>query len=230
MAFFVVGEYDEARRVIALPEFWIDARADGNWDAGIHYVDQLLAENPDDAELVEFAAILRYEGGRHDDAKPYFERLLALTPEDRPVLAGQPLVQTMRLALLRRRAGKESAAEEAAEIVRRDLAALQGAGRRNRQFDMARAVTAAFDGDNERAIDALESAVERGLRAPWMFKDLLFEGIRDDRRFIAVKEHAAALLAEEHDKVLQLICFNNPTPDNWQPLPETCAGIVERQE
>ncbi len=188
----------------------------------------MLAEDPDDAELVEFAAILRYEGGRHDDAMPYFERLLALTPEDRPVLAGQPLVQTMRLALLRRRAGNEAAAEEAAEIVRRDLAALQRAGRRNRQFDMARALTAAFDGDKESAIDALESAVEHGLRAPWMFEDPLFEGIRDDRRFIAVKDNAAELLAEEHDKVLQLICFNNPTPDNWQPLPETCENVVER--
>jgi TolB-like protein/predicted Zn-dependent protease len=223
MVFFVVGEYDEARRVIALPKFWIDARADGNWD-----VDQLLAEDPDDADLIEFAAILRYEGGRYDDALPYFERLLALAPADRPIPAGQPLVQTMRLALLRRRAGNEAGAQEAAEIVRRDLAALQSADRRNRQFDMARAASAAFDGDKEKAIDALESSVDHGLRAPWMFDDPLFEDIRDDRRFIAVKENAAELLAGEHDKVLQLICFNNPTPDNWQPLPETCEGVVER--
>jgi tetratricopeptide (TPR) repeat protein len=187
-----------------------------------------LAEDPDDADLIEFAAILRYEGGRYDDALPYFERLLALAPADRPIPAGQPLVQTMRLALLRRRAGNEAGAQEAAEIVRRDLAALQSADRRNRQFDMARAVNAAFDRDDERAIDALRSAVDHGLRAPWMFDDPLFENIRDDRRFIAAKENAAELLAGEHDKVMQLICFNNPTPDNWQPLPETCENVVER--
>jgi hypothetical protein len=34
----------------------------------------------------------------------------------------------------------------------------------------------------------------------------------------------------EHDKVLQLICFNNPTPDNWQPLPETCEGVAEQSK
>jgi hypothetical protein len=93
---------------------------------------------------------------------------------------------------------------------------------------MARAVNAAFDRDDERAIDALESAVAHGLRAPWMFDDPLFENIRDDRRFIAVKENAAELLAGEHDKVLQLICFNNPTPDDWRPLPATCENVVER--
>jgi hypothetical protein len=37
------------------------------------------------------------------------------------------------------------------------------------------------------------------------------------------------MLAEEHSKVLQLICFNNPVPDDWQPMPETCEGVVEKQ-
>jgi hypothetical protein len=37
-----------------------------------------------------------------------------------------------------------------------------------------------------------------------------------------------AILAVEHNRVLQLICFNNSAPDNWQPLTETCQGIVEK--
>ena len=32
----------------------------------------------------------------------------------------------------------------------------------------------------------------------------------------------------ERDKILQLICFNNPVPDDWQPLPETCEGVEQR--
>ena len=37
-----------------------------------------------------------------------------------------------------------------------------------------------------------------------------------------------SLYFPEHDKVLQLICFNNPVPDDRRPLPETCDG-VERE-
>ena len=37
----------------------------------------------------------------------------------------------------------------------------------------------------------------------------------------------AAILAAEHDKVLQLICFNNPVPGDWQPMLEACEEVVE---
>ena len=31
-----------------------------------------------------------------------------------------------------------------------------------------------------------------------------------------------SVLAEERAEVLQLICRNNPIPEQWQPLPATC--------
>ena len=51
---------------------------------------------------------------------------------------------------------------------------------------------------------------------------------RDEPRFVALQQELDAILAEEHDKVLQLICFNNPVPEDWQPMPETCEGVVEQ--
>jgi hypothetical protein len=39
---------------------------------------------------------------------------------------------------------------------------------------------------------------------------------------------ADGMLADEHEKVLQLICFSNPVPDQWQPLLETCEGVLEQ--
>ena len=63
----------------------------------------------------------------------------------------------------------------------------------------------------------------------WRFLDELgFENLADDPQFIAVRNELADIIANEHKKVLQLICFNNPEPDNWQPLPETCEGVVEQ--
>ena len=87
-------------------------------------------------------------------------------------------------------------------------------------------MVAAFEYDPERAINELKSAVRLGLRDPQVFRDPIFEKLRGEPRFIAVRDELDAILAVEHDKVLQLICFNNPTPDNWQPLPETCEGVI----
>jgi hypothetical protein len=33
------------------------------------------------------------------------------------------------------------------------------------------------------------------------------------------------MLAVERQKTLQMICFDNPNPGEWQPLPETCEGV-----
>jgi len=51
------------------------------------------------------------------------------------------------------------------------------------------------------------------------------EDLRDEPRFVALRQELDAIVAAEHDKVLQLICFNNPVPDDWQPMPETSEGV-----
>ena len=87
---------------------------------------------------------------------------------------------------------------------------------------------AAFDNDPEHAITALESALQRGLRDPQIFDDPIFEDLTNEPRFVALQTELDAILAAEHDKVLQLICLNNPVPDDWRPMPETCEGVVEQ--
>ena len=59
--------------------------------------------------------------------------------------------------------------------------------------------------------------------------DIIFEDLWDEPRFVALQKELDPILAEEHEKVLQLICFNNPVPDDWQPMPETCEGVVEQR-
>jgi hypothetical protein len=87
---------------------------------------------------------------------------------------------------------------------------------------------AAFEHNPEGVITALKSAIQLGLREPQVFDDPIYEDLRDEPRFVALQQELDAILAEERDKVLQLICFNNPVPDNWQPLPATCEGVVEQ--
>jgi hypothetical protein len=88
---------------------------------------------------------------------------------------------------------------------------------------------AAFEHNPDRAVAALASAVQRGLRIPDFIDDAFFDDLRDEPRFVALEQELDAILAAEHDKVLQLICFNNPVPEEWQAMPETCEGVEEQR-
>ena len=86
---------------------------------------------------------------------------------------------------------------------------------------------AAFENNPGRVIAALKSAMQHGLRDPRLFGDPIFDDLWDEPRFVALEQELDGPLAAEHDKVLQLICFNNPAPAGWQPMAETCEGTVK---
>jgi len=46
-----------------------------------------------------------------------------------------------------------------------------------------------------------------------------------DPEFLALAARLDTILEQEHRNTLQLICFNNPASEVWQPLPETCEGV-----
>ena len=58
-----------------------------------------------------------------------------------------------------------------------------------------------------------------------LFRDPIFDVARGDTRFIAFQQELDAMLRKEREKALQEMCYNNPKPNEWQPLPETCEGV-----
>jgi tetratricopeptide (TPR) repeat protein len=225
-AFAWVGEYDEARRIT--DDLAYVYRFEGRFDEAIEVTQERMRLKPNDQGAIWDAAYTLYLAGRIDEALPHYERLLDFVPEGRPIPGYLPMVQTMRLALARRKAGDEVGAQAAALIAKQDHAARRAAGRKDQHQDLAEAMIAAFENNTDRVIPALKSGVRHGLRYLSFFDDPIFEDLRGEPRFVAVKEELGEILDAEHDKVLQLICFNNPTPDNWQPLLETCEGVVDR--
>ncbi len=60
--------------------------------------------------------------------------------------------------------------------------------------------------------------------------DLMFFSacLRSKAMLVALQQELDTILAAEQDKILQLICFNNPVPGGWQPMPKTCEGVEEQ--
>jgi tetratricopeptide (TPR) repeat protein len=230
--FVEVGEYDEARRINPSVTDWPDL-AEGRFDEAIRAAQRRMQLAPENEFAVWAAAEALYDAGHIDEALPLYEHLLDFVPEGRPISSVIDLYRSdnetmMRLALARRKAGDEDGAQAAARIATQDHAALSAVGAKDRSQFRTEAMIAAFENNSDRVIAALKSAMQSGLRNPQVFDDLIFEELWNEPRFVAIQEELDAILAAEHDKVLQLICFNNPTPDNWQPLPETCEGVVEK--
>jgi hypothetical protein len=86
----------------------------------------------------------------------------------------------------------------------------------------------AFNRDFDGVIASMEAAFERGMRNPVIYSDPIFGEVWDDPRFVAQVQELDEDLARQHEEVLQVICFNNPVPGAWRPLPETCAGVKEQ--
>jgi tetratricopeptide (TPR) repeat protein len=226
-AFAWVGEYDEARRVHDDPTSYV-AVFEGRFDEAIQAAQRKMRLEPDNKFDMAWAAFILYLARRNGEALPLYERLLDSVPEGRPIPGWGSVAQTIRLALARRKAGDEDGAQAAIQIARQDHAARRAAGRKNQHQDLAEAMIAAFEHNPDGVIAGLKSAVQHGLRFWFIFDDPIFEDLWEEPRFVGLRQELDEILDEEHVKVLQLICFNNPVPDNWQPLPETCEGVEEQ--
>ncbi|MEP5763746.1 MAG: hypothetical protein ABJ308_04100 [Halieaceae bacterium] len=222
--FIWISEFEEARRFSRDSTIWVDV-AQGRWEEPIAVTQRQLVVDPNNPRYISQAANVLYQAGRTEEALPLLERAFALGVESRPMGVRLDHYLTMTLADARRQAGDDAGAQAAADIVRRDHAARLAAGRKNPNDDLAGADLAAFDGDKGQAIAILRSAVQRGLRDPIVFKNPLFRSLRGEPGFQALKAEVQAILDKERKEVLQLICFSNPVPDDWRPLPETCEGV-----
>ena len=228
MAFRDVDEFDEARR---LGDEFVNTYTDlaaGLFDNAIESSQINLRIHSDKEAAIALAAYALYRARRFDEALPLYERLRDRAGEGKPLLRSRSLMRTMEMALVYRRSGDESSAQTITSIVRDDIASQRASRRTHHYLYWMDAYVAAMENDAERAITALRTATQEGMRGKLVFTDPIFDELAGDPRFVAAREEMNAILAAEHEKVLQLICFNNPVPDDWRPLPETCEGVVEQ--
>ena len=220
-----IGEYDEARRITDA----LDARVDtmqGRHDDAIALTQRKLTFDPDNEAAIVGAADALYLAGRIEKSSPLYERLRKLQTPGRPINNSIPTM--MSFAVVLRRTGDEEGAQKASQIAKQDHAMQIDAGFSSRFVAQDQAMFAAFDHDPESVLTAIRNALQKGLRNPGFFHDPIFDDMQDDSRFVVLMQELDGILAEQHDEVLQLICFNNPVPHAWRPLPETCTNVVQQ--
>jgi len=133
----------------------------------------------------------------------------------------------MRLGWIMRGKGEQQAAQELfaradADIEARLAASGSDTGDRA-AYDSA--LRAALDGDDDGALGYLQASIDAGNRNLRSFDEPIFAPLRDDGRFQALQAKMQVYVDAERSTAFEMICRNNPIPESWQPLPETCQAL-----
>jgi TolB-like protein/Tfp pilus assembly protein PilF len=197
------------------------------WPELIAVARQWFENDPSDPHSQLSLANALHLSGDIDQAQVLYEELLVLHP-DRPIIDGTSgtVVATVRAALGRLRAGDEAGAMDLIELATKDLRQRSRAGFVNAEYYRSAAIIEALKGDNDAALKNLAKAIEAGPREPSLFLEPAFDALGGSPEFQALESRLNSILAAQRGKALQMICFNNPVPDTWQPLAATCEGVA----
>lgn len=124
--------------------------------------------------------------------------------------------------------GETKLAEEAAADLREDFDKLAAAIIEGDWGLAAMALISNAEGDQGAALEWLRKAYERGLRDLRVFREPALASLAENPEFRSIRAEIARELEREHGEMRLLVCFNNPVPDTWQPLTETCEGVVRQ--
>lgn len=228
-----IGEYDEARRVDLELAIWPDI-AEGRVDDALTALQRSLEAEPAWAyETESVIGLVLHMAGRFGEALPHLEHWFENVPPARRDfwtfrLFGSDTEMMVRLAQARRETGDHPGAQAALETALREQAELHALGMDLVWVYRADALIAAFNGKPDDVIAALQTAMQRGHRDPQFFDDPMFDDYREDSRFVTLQQGLDEILSVERRKTLEMICLDNPVPDDWQPMPETCVGVEEQ--
>jgi TolB-like protein len=220
-----VGEYDEARRITDVLDSTVDL-LEGRYDDAIATTQRKLMFDPENAAIIDDAATALHFGRRTEESSLLYQKLREYRPPDRPINGS--LLSTMRYAHVLRTTGDEEGAISARDVAASDLEQRAKAGFVAQNINNARSMIAAFDKDFQGTFEAMEEAFNRGMRNLAFYRDPIFDEVRDEPEFRALLQKIETDIVRQHAEVLQVLCFNNPVPHAWRPLPETCESVKEQ--
>jgi tetratricopeptide (TPR) repeat protein len=224
----VLGQLDLVAEGLRLPgdvHVWVYWNQ-GMWPQLITSASQAVTDNPADPFAKLLLADALHLSGDVEQAQGLYEELIASQP-GRPVsdLINESVAPTARAAFGRLASGRGEDAEQLANIVAENLEQRRQAWLVHGEYYRAAAIIAAVRGDDSIAMEMFAQAVRNGPHDPSLFSEPAFDRFRNDAAFEALQAEFQTNLDSQRIAARQMLCFDNPAPDAWPPLPETCAGI-----
>lgn len=221
-----VGEYDEARRISDSNWHIVDI-TQGRLESAIHDLQRAHEVDPNNlAPLADLADALHL-AGRFEESRQYYHRLRDISPTHMVFdTLNASTISTVRMAYTDQQLGDEAAAREALEKHRADLARREHLGQIYFSDHLAEAMARVMEGNEEGAFESIRTAMDLGARNLSYFREPALQSLSGHPEFAALRAEMQQFVDAEHAKVMQLICIDNPIPDTWQPLRQTCMGVT----
>jgi hypothetical protein len=217
--------FDEARRLS--PESnWLISAYQQRWDEAIALTRENLDGDSESNGAKLILANFLHMSGDLAGAQSIYQELALINPGF-PIIDLQTTspMATARMAFGAKVAGDVNASVEALRLLQADQRQRQEVGVRESYMLRGAAMAAAIEGDAEHLVANLEAAIDVGLRDHFIFREPAFAPYLEHPEFKAQAARLETILEDERFKTIQLVCLDNPTPEAWEPLPETCEYL-----
>ncbi|WOJ97043.1 tetratricopeptide repeat protein [Congregibacter brevis] len=219
------GLLDEALRIDRTVRPWVLLGA-GRFEEAEQAFRQAVAADPESLENISSLAASVYFQGRFAEAVELWQQALVTTNFGEAVYSNGGNGPTAQLVFALQKLGKDNAAAEQLAVLEALTANIGQAGFTNfRGWNFGQAAQAVLKAESGEALEALQTADSNGFSLPSALEDPIFDAIRDEPAFEIVRQNVASRAMANREKVLTLICENNPVPDHWRPLEATCLEL-----
>jgi len=220
-----VGETAEARRISDMSAYLADYY-DGNYESMRDELAQRFERDPDNRDLKNRFADAAFMAGDYDRSLGLYLELQDQAYDGLVLSGDNGLVSHARMVWLLAQRQEMDQARNAAALLTDRVQTRRELGVDAEWEPIAEAVMAMAFANEEQALAQLRQSLELGLRDTSFFEEPAFEPLAANPEFLSIRAQVQQELDREHAEMLQLMCFNNPVPNSWQPLEATCRGVT----
>jgi TolB-like protein/DNA-binding winged helix-turn-helix (wHTH) protein len=171
--------------------------------------------------------------GRYAEAREYLEQVWQRRDGELTYPSGHDAYLAEALFAVRRDAGDEAGAEEILAALRHNVRRYRDASRPQQvdifhSVDYHEGVADYLSGNRDAGLALIAKAAEEGfwIKPPSLFQKPMYQ----EPEFVLILERQGVRQARERDRVLSIVCNDNPYATVWQPAEETCESYAEAVE
>jgi len=219
------GLFEEARRISDGNLHIVDV-AENRLESAIYSLQLAHTGDPENLALLTDLADALHLAGRFDESQRYYDQLRHRSPLnavfDTVYASTMP---TVRMAYAFKLAGDTEAARQALAIHRLDVEKRQKLKTTAFSDHLAEAAARSVEDNASGVFESIQAAIDAGARDQAFFREPALQWLQGHPEFLALKAQMQQRVDTERAGIVRLICQQNPIPEIWQPLRQTCDGI-----